>query len=99
MKDSVIEFNWDNHQGSGFTFEGYSRDDFVYAIERAIGTFKNKEKYAKLRENAFQATMSGERVSKAWLEEFFRLKRKVYTDFEELKKVEATLNSWSPSMY
>lgn len=99
LKDSVIEFNWDNHQGSGFTFEGYSRDDFVYAIERAIGTFKNKEKYAKLRENAFQATMSGERVSKAWLEEFFRLKRKVYTDFEELKKVEATLNSWSPSMY
>ena len=43
--------------------------------------------------------MSGERVSKAWLEEFFRLKRKVYTDFEELKKVEPTLSDWSPSMY
>jgi len=43
--------------------------------------------------------MSGERVSKAWLEEFFRLKRKVYTDFEELKRTEATLSDWTPSMY
>ena len=99
LKDSVIEFRWDNDTGSGFNFEGYSRDDFVFAIERAIGTFRNKQKYAKLRTNAFEATMSGERVSKAWLEEFCRLKRKVYTDFEELKKTEATLSNWSPSTY
>ena len=42
LKDSVIEFNWDNDTGCGYTFESYKKEDFVYAIERAIGTFRNK---------------------------------------------------------
>lgn len=45
LKDSVIEFNWDNDTGCGYTFESYKKEDFIYAIERAIGTYRNKAKY------------------------------------------------------
>ena len=81
LKDSVIEFNWDNDTGCGFTFEAYTKEDLVFAIERAIGTFRNKQKYARLRTNAFSATMPGEQVSKAWLQEFHRLRGKVHCDY------------------
>jgi len=42
LKDSVFEFMWDSETGSGFTFLAYKREDFFYAIERAIGTYRNK---------------------------------------------------------
>jgi glycogen synthase len=74
LKDSVHEFNWETEQGSGFTFETHNSGDLRQAMERAMMTFRNKPKYHKLRENAFQATMSGEVVCKAWLGEFYRLK-------------------------
>jgi len=86
LKDSVIEYQWDSEEGSGFTFENHSNPDFIFAIERAVGTFRNKPKYLRLRENAFTATMDGEVVSKAWLAEFFRLKDKVYVDFAIMKE-------------
>ena len=53
LKDSVFEFNWDKEMGNGFTFETHNIDNFIYACERALRTYKNKAKYLKLRENAF----------------------------------------------
>lgn len=67
LKDSVIEYQWDSEIGCGYTFESYKKEDLVFAIQRAIGTFRNKPKYHKLRENAFAATMPGEQVCIAWL--------------------------------
>jgi hypothetical protein len=52
-------------------------------MQRAISIFGNKHKYEKLRVNAFEATMPGETVSKAWLNEFYRLRQKTYYDHEE----------------
>jgi starch synthase len=49
LKDSVFEFNWDSEQGNGYTFENHSREDFIFACERGLGTYKNKAKYLKLR--------------------------------------------------
>ena len=84
LKDSVIEYNWESETGSGFVFEAYTENDMIYAIERAVGTFRNKVKYLKLRENAFVATMPGEQVSKAWLSEFCRLRDKVFIDYTKV---------------
>ena len=57
-------------------------------MERAVGTFRNKPKYLKLRENAFAATMDGEIVSKAWLSEFYRLRAKIFIDYTLIKDLE-----------
>jgi starch synthase len=42
LKDSVLEYMWATEEGTGYTFESYSSDDFVFAMERALGTFRNK---------------------------------------------------------
>jgi starch synthase len=88
LKDSVIEYLWDSESGCRYTFESHTVGDFVFAMERAVGTFRNKPKYAKLRENAFNATMDGEIVSKAWLGEFYRLRGKIFIDYTLIKELE-----------
>ena len=65
-----------------------------------MNTFRNKEKYHKLRENAFRATMDGEIVCKAWLNEFCRITDKNFVDqkiIDETKRM--FTKSWSPSYY
>ena len=73
LKDAVIEFDRNTQQGSGFVFEGYCHNNFKAAIRRAIDVFHDKAAYKKLRKNAFNATMAGETVCKAWLAEFERM--------------------------
>ena len=80
LKDSVFEFKWDTNKGNGFLLENHSRGDFIYAVERAIGTFIKKDKYKILRENAFKSTMDGATVTKAWCKEFYRLKNKFFSE-------------------
>mmetsp|Transcript_47794 Transcript_47794/g.64812 ORF Transcript_47794/g.64812 Transcript_47794/m.64812 type:complete len:308 (-) Transcript_47794:77-1000(-) len=99
LKDSVIEFMWDSETGCGYTFEAFTAQDFAFAVERAIGTFQNKTKYARLRENAFKATMPGETVSKAWLNEFCRLRGKVMTDWNQVAEITKKHQPWNVSMY
>jgi starch synthase len=89
LKDSVIEYQWDTEAGSGYTFESHNAADMIGAMERAVGTYRNKPKYLKLRENAFKATTDGEVVSKAWLEEFYRLKDKIFVDYTVMKDLSA----------
>jgi hypothetical protein len=70
------------------------------AIERAMNTFKNKEKYYKLRENAFRATMCGEVVCKAWLSEFCRLTEKNFVDKKIIDETKKTFTKpWSAACY
>jgi len=42
LKDSVIEYQWHNQIGTGYTFEAFKKEDFIFAVERAVGTFANK---------------------------------------------------------
>lgn len=91
LKDSVIEFLWDSEEGCGYTFESHTPGDFIFAIERAVGTFGNKPKYMKLRENAFKATLDGEVVSRAWLNEFYRLHGKKFIDYTAVENLSAQL--------
>lgn len=94
LKDSVIEFQWDSETGCGYTFQSHTTDDFIFAIERAMGTYKNKPKYLKLRENAFKATTDGEVVCKAWLGEFYRLCDKKMIDYRIVKDLESQFQHW-----
>lgn len=95
LKDSVIEFDWNTETGSGFTFEQHAAGDFIWAMKRAMNVFGNKQKYNRLREGAFKATMAGETVCKAWLAEFFRLRNKVFVDESMIKTVEESFKPWS----
>lgn len=99
LKDSVVEYLWDTQEGCGYTFESHTTGDFIFAMDRAVGTFKNKKQYNKIRENAFKATMDGEVVSKAWLNEFCRLRGKRFIDYGVCDKLKVQLQPWSPQDY
>lgn len=68
-------------------------------MERALMTYRNKPKYHKLRENAFQATMEGEVVCKAWLGEFYRLKGTKFLNQKIIKDLQKKFDPWHPSDY
>ena len=87
LADSVFEFREDSGVGCGFTFESYNLGDYLYAVERSLRVFKNKQAYALLRENAANAVMASEVVARAWLEEFCRLRRKLPYNNTEISKL------------
>jgi hypothetical protein len=90
---------WDSEEGNGYTFQSHNVSDFIFACDRALGTYKNKGKYLKLRENAFNSTMDGERVSKAWLKEFFRLRNKVYVEESIVRTALNNMRPWAPETF
>ena len=53
----------------------------------------------KLRENAFKATLDGEIVSRAWLNEFYRLHGKKFIDYTIVNDLADKLLNWSPQDY
>jgi len=99
LKDSVFEFKWDTNKGNGFVFENYNRGDFIYAIERAIGTFMNKEKYKILRKNAFESTMDGATVTREWNKEFYRLRGKFFAEKCSEAEISAIPSGWEYKKY
>ena len=99
LRDSVIEFNPHTNEGSGFTFESYCKEDFTYAIRRAVNVFNNKSQYEMLRLGAEKATMPGEIVCKAWLQEFFRLKNKAYYECADFENCLKEITPWDESQY
>ena len=80
LKDSVNEFKWNSEEGSWFSFENFNHNNFTSAVMRAMNTYENKEKYQKLREKAYKATIDGKFRCKAWLAEFYRLSEKKFVD-------------------
>ena len=80
--------------------ENHNAHELSAAIERANNTYLNKEKYQKLRENAFRATMEGEIVCKAWLNEFCRLTDKNFVDQRIIDQQFAKFkNPWNTQYY
>lgn len=49
-----------------------------------------------MRDNAFKSCMDGEKVSRAWLQEFYRLRNKKYIDDKVVSECLKTIKVWSP---
>jgi len=93
LKDSVIEFNRSTQEGSGFVFDRYRQEDFKNAIQRALNIYSEPKLYAILRKTAFAATMDGDRVSRAWDQEFYRLRERIFADPKELERYSKQLST------
>lgn len=48
LKDTVDEFNRYTLEGNGFTFDGYSVEDLVTAVDNALKVYNDKELWVKL---------------------------------------------------
>jgi starch synthase len=69
--------------GNGFVFLSHHHYDFMLAVERAVGVFFDKAMYGRLRQNAFDSTLSTQTVAVAWAREFARLFLKIFERKEE----------------
>ena len=88
LKDTVIEFNFNNNTGNGFFFEKYCKNEFIEAIKRSLDLFKNKKKFEICKENAFKSVIDVANVSKQWCREFYRLKDKFFFGFyDEIEEI------------
>jgi len=87
LKDSVFEFDSYKGTGNGFTFEAHSHGDFVYAVQRALAIFNNKENYQKLRKQAFDSVLDVEEVAIAWIREYARLRQRMWTPPKALSQL------------
>lgn len=77
LKDTVVEFDWNNNKGNGILFENHNYYDFVAAIDRSLALFRNQDKYEQCRLNAFNSAIDVMVVAHAWCKEFYRLRDKV----------------------
>ena len=78
LKDTVIEFDFKTNKGNGILFESHNFHDFIYAIERAVNLFNDKDKFEICRINAFNSAIDVMDVASMWCREFCRLRNKIF---------------------
>jgi len=100
LKDTVIEFDARIDKGNGVNFQDHKAADYIYAVDRAMALFQNKKKYEILRKNAFESTIDGAEVCRAWDKEFKRLFNKTFIDPKMLKDhLDLIDKSWDETTY
>eukprot|EP00127_Corallochytrium_limacisporum_P003902 Clim_evm12s154 gene=Clim_evmTU12s154 len=72
LKDTVHEYMVHTQKGNGFTMEAHTEGDLIYAIERSLNIFRQKDQYDQLRSNARASVMDLSTVAMEWYREFQR---------------------------
>lgn len=73
LADSIIDandLNLENNTATGFTFKGYSPEEFLFAIDRALNLYKSKTRWNALRKNAMKQDWSWEKSAIEYVELF-----------------------------
>ncbi len=73
LKDSVTDFDPAAGTGNGFVFEAYERAALLAAVDRALGTFRQKDLWARLIDNAMSADYSWSRSAGEYLDLYRRV--------------------------
>ncbi len=59
LKDTVPPYNGETQEGRGFTFQSYNADDFLGAIDRAVGLYYNdRDQWNKLAKHDMECDFS-----------------------------------------
>lgn len=70
LADTVEEYLPDTKSGTGFVFQNYDKDDFGYAVDRALSIYKDKKHWDIIRANATEKDFSSERSAESYIEVF-----------------------------
>jgi len=84
LKDTVKEYSKGTRTGNGFTFEGHTPGDFVYAVKRAVEIYDNHDHYEALRMNARASVLDCRNVCIAWAKDFAVLRERVWEAPDEI---------------
>ena len=59
LRDTVPPYNGQTHEGRGFTFQSYNADDFLGAIDRAVGLYYNdRDRWNELAKHDMECDFS-----------------------------------------
>lgn len=72
LADSVIDFNPNESEGNGFTFEHYNSHAFFGTFIRALETFKYPKTWQSIQKRAMHTNFSWEKSAKEYLKLFDR---------------------------
>ena len=73
LKDSVSDFDPEAGTGNGFVFTEYDGAALLAAVDRALDTYRQKDQWALLMENAMTADYSWDRSAAEYLRLYRRL--------------------------
>jgi starch synthase len=58
LDDTIKEWNSEKGTGTGFKFEGYSAQELISAVDRALATFRDKVGWKRLIRNGMACNYS-----------------------------------------
>ena len=67
LKDSIKSYNEFEQTGNGFSFSVYSRNDFMFTINRALNFYYRPEEFNKIIKNALDCDFSWTNSSKKYI--------------------------------
>ena len=76
LADSVHEFNPATEEGNGFIFAGYTTEDLMTALRRAVGIFQNVKTMTKLVKNGMACDFSWAASARKYVQLYERVERK-----------------------
>ncbi len=69
LKDTVLPFNPETGEGRGYTFQSYNGDDFLGAIDRALGDYyENRPAWDRLAKNDMAVDFSWKQPAQKYME-------------------------------
>jgi len=75
LEDTVEEWDTKTRQGTGFKFHGYRGEDFLDAVQRALGVWKDKGSWRQLMRNGMAQDFSWEQSTGEYIEQYERAAR------------------------
>ena len=74
LKDTVIPFNYGSSEGLGFTFQSFTKEDMLDALNRALDVYQNKKEAWKAAVyNCMSADFSWNKPAKKYMELYEKL--------------------------
>jgi len=76
LNDTVEEWNPETRTGTGFKFHGYNPEDFLAAIQRALGVFRDGDAWQTLMRNDMAEDFSWSRSAAEYVEVYEEVARR-----------------------
>ncbi len=82
LADTVKDFDPKSGEGNGFSFLEYTSDAFLEAADRAIGIYRNPEKWQRVIQNAMESDYSWTVSAKKYVALYEKTKRRMVENLE-----------------
>jgi len=73
LKDTVVDYNQDNKQGTGFHFEDATAQAFDVAVEQAVAVFQKSATWSRIRSRALKRDSSWQASAEAYVQLYTEL--------------------------